>query len=332
LKKMQRFALAAAGIGMLAATATAGPALAGSDPKPPSALRLPANVKAMDPAHAAKSAKSATAASATCSQLVSWVTPTGMVPWLDISPAKPPQPTEYEPYQFVGARAQSSSYLVYNASGTQLHMTGLFLQGRNLYRATSYIYDTSVKASAARIGSGWQNFTTIATSNYTVTSPHRSYLYGLNLDGTVYRYAASGTGFKALGKFAGFKSFKTLTVISETATYDTLLMTTKAGALYTIRIPVTATAKPVVKVIRTGGWQSFEHLEVVDCGTKGGALITAVDRDTKTAQLYAMSKANGKATLLTGYGRIPASDSFTGVFDGTADSTITGYYNQLVSE
>jgi hypothetical protein len=330
VKKMQRFALAVAGIGMLAATATAGPALAGNDPKPLSAAKLPSSVKA------GQAMKSAAAASATCEQIVGWATPTATADWVSVSPANPPKPPVsigYVPYNFVAARASASWYLVYNAAGTQLHMSGLHLQGDNLYRQTSYLYDDdSVKVTIARIGSGWTNFKSIATSNYAVAKPRHSYLYGLNSDGNVYRYAASGTGFKALGKFAGFKSFKTLTVVAETATYDTLLMTTKAGALYTIRIPITATAKPVVKLIRTGGWQNFESLVVMDCGTKGGALITAIDHDTDTANLYAMSKANGKATPITGYGKIPASGSFDGLFDGTADASVTGYYNQLVSE
>jgi hypothetical protein len=332
LKKMQRFALAVAGIGMLAATATAtaGPAIAGNDPKPFSLNKFPAQLKAGQPQ------KAASAAAAACIQTVGWVTSIGTAPWVDVTPANPPKPpiaNAYPPYQFTAARASASWYLVYNAAGTQLHMSGLHLQGGNLYRQTTYIYsDDTVKATVAKVGSGWTNFKAIATSNYAVAKPRHSYLYGLNSDGNVYRYAASGTGFKALGKFGGFRSFKTLTVVSETATYDTLLMTTKAGALYTIRIPITATAKPVVKLIRSGGWQNFESLVVFGCGTKGGALITALDHDTDSGYLYAMSKANGKATALTGYGKIGESVNFNGVFDGTADASVTGYYNQLVSE
>ncbi|MGW6283078.1 hypothetical protein [Kribbella sp. NPDC055071] len=326
---MQRFALAVAGIGMLAATATAGPAIAGNDPKPFSLDKFPAQLKAGQP-------QKASAAADACIQTVGWVTPTGTAPWVDVTPANPPKPpisSGYAPYQFVTARASASWYLVYNAAGTQLHMSGLHLQGGNLYRQTTYLYaDDTVKATVAKVGSGWTNFKAIATSNYVLTKPRHSYLYGLNTDGFVYRYAASGTGFKALGKFGGFRSFKTLTVIAENPSYDTLLMTTKAGALYTIRIPITATAKPVVKLIRSGGWQNFESLVVFGCGDKGGALITAIDHDTDTANLYAMSKANGKATALTGYGKIPASSNFNGVFDGTADASVTGYYNQLVSE
>ena len=61
-----------------------------------------------------------------------------------------------------------------------------------------------------------------------------------------------------------------MTVISETATYDTLLMTTTAGALWTVRIPVAASTKPVLKLIRSSGWSAYESLVVQGCGTRGG--------------------------------------------------------------
>ncbi|WP_432886960.1 hypothetical protein ACQPYH_04490 [Kribbella sp. CA-245084] len=57
--------------------------------------------------------------------------------------------------------------------------------------------------------------------------------------------------------------------ISEERAYDTLLMTTKAGALYTIHIPTTAKAKPVVKLIRKSGWAAYESLVVHKCGVNG---------------------------------------------------------------
>jgi hypothetical protein len=53
-----------------------------------------------------------------------------------------------------------------------------------------------------------------------------------------------------------------MTMISEERTYDTLLMTTYAGALYTIHIPTSAKAKPVVKLIRKSGWAAYESLVV----------------------------------------------------------------------
>ncbi|MGW6283079.1 hypothetical protein [Kribbella sp. NPDC055071] len=331
---MQRFALAVAGIGMLAATAATGPAVAQNDPKPSAAAKLADQVKAAQ-SKAGQSKKASATPADTCFSSVAWVTAAGQVGQADITPQKPPKPptsSGYVPYPFVGVRASAAWYLNFNSTGTQLYMTGLFLSGANLYRHTTYIDDAGFHPGVLKVGSGWTSFKTIATSNYSVAKPRHSYLYGLNSDGYVYRYVVNGNTFKALGKFGGFSKFKTMTVIAENPSYDTLLMTTNAGALYTIRIPITATAKPVVKLIRSGGWQNFESLSVQGCGEKGGLLITAIDRDTDTGYEYAMSKANGAATALTGYGKIPAGEDFTGAFDGTAEAAITTYYDQLVSE
>jgi hypothetical protein len=103
-------------------------------------------------------------------------------------------------------------------------------------------------------------------------------------------------------------------------------MTTNAGALYTIRIPVTATAKPVVKLIRSSGWSAFESLVVQGCGTRGGSLIVGVDHETDSGYQYAMSKANGTTTAITSYGKVPA------VFNGINHVSFTTHYDQLVGE
>jgi hypothetical protein len=44
-------------------------------------------------------------------------------------------------------------------------------------------------------------------------------LYGLNTNGSLYRYPIVGSGFRSLGPLPGFRSFEAMTVISETATY-----------------------------------------------------------------------------------------------------------------
>jgi hypothetical protein len=215
-----------------------------------------------------------------------------------------------------------------NNAGTQLYAYGLMLQGANLYRHTTILPDEGdPRPTATKVGTGWTSFKSISTSNYSVATPRHAYLYGLNSNGSLYRYQIVGTSFRALGKFAGFTSFKAMTVISETATYDTLLMTTKAGALYTIRIPITATAKPVVKLIRSSGWSAYESLIVQGCGTRGGSLVVGVDHDTNTGYQYAMSKANGTATAVTSYGRIPAV-----AFTGNTHMSLTYHYAQLVGE
>ena len=317
--KLQRLALAAAGLGMLAATAASGPAVAGGQADPA-------------PSWAAKAAQlkgqplTAKAAAAACIQSVGWPTATNVVESVDISPAKPPTAEAYEPINFVATRTSATWYLAQNASGTQFFFSGLLLQGANLYRHTTYIRESGTEATFKKVGTGWSSFKSIATSNYSVAQPRHAYLYGLNTNGSLYRWSQVNGGFKALGSFAGFQSFKAMTVISETATYDTLLMTTKAGALYTIRIPITASAKPVVKLIRSSGWAAYESLATQSCGTRGGTLVVGVDHDTQSGYQYAFSHANGTATAITSYGKVPA------VFNGTNHVSFTTYYDQLFGE
>ncbi|MET9313682.1 hypothetical protein ABZX12_17835 [Kribbella sp. NPDC003505] len=87
-------------------------------------------------------------------------------------------------------------------------------------------------------------------------------------------------------------------MISEERTYDTLLMTTTAGALYTIHIPITAGAKPVVKLVRKSGWTAFESLAVDKCGVNRPTVIVAVDHDTQAGYLDGISKFDGTATAM----------------------------------
>ncbi|MGY4771226.1 hypothetical protein ACXC9Q_30320 [Kribbella sp. CWNU-51] len=316
--KLQRFVLAVAGLGLVAATVASAPAGAASqtDPKPSWSAK-------------AAQANSTKAASEACITSVGFPTAAGTMEGADVTAGRPPEAAPYPSFKFVGTRANATWYAAMNAAGTQFYYYGLFLQGGNLYRHTTYLpADETAEPvpTFKRIGSGWTSFKSIATSNYSVAQPRHAYLYGLNTNGSLYRYAMIGAGFKSLGSFGGFRGFKAMTVISETATYDTLLMTTNAGALYTIRIPVTATAKPVVKLIRSTGFAAYESLVVQGCGTRGGSLLVAVDHDTQAGYLYAMSKANGTATAITSYGKIPQ------VFNGVNHVSLTTHYDQLVGE
>ena len=319
--KLQRLALALAGVGMLAATAASGPAVAAgqADPKPSRSAKVVAQLNQQPSAKAA--------AAEPCLSWVGGPTAAGTVQDVDVTPGRPPRAVAYEPFNYVATRANATWYGAVNAAGTQFYFYGLFLQGGNLYRHTTYLPEEGdPKPTFKRIGSGWTSFKSIATSNYSVAQPRHAYLYGLNTNGSLYRYQMVGSGFRSLGSFGGFRGFKAMTVISETATYDTLLMTTNAGALYTIRIPVTATAKPVVKLIRSSGWSAYESLVVQGCGTRGGSLIVAVDHETDSGYQYAMSKANGTATAITSYGKVPA------VFNGINHVSFTTHYDQLVGE
>jgi hypothetical protein len=317
--KLQRLALAMAGVGMLAATAASGPALATSQTEPtPSWQGKAANAKQ-------PSAKAV--AAGPCISSVVWPTATNTVEAVDVTAAKPPRAANYEPFNFFPTRTSATWYLAVNGSGTQYYYYGLYLLGGDLYRHTTVVPDSDPpKPTTAKIGSGWGAFKTIATSNYSIVAPRHANLYGLNTNGSVYRYVKNGAGYKTFGSFLGFKSFKAMTVISETATYDTLLMTTNAGALYTIRIPLAAGSKPVVKLIRSSGFAAYESLVVQGCGTSGGSLVVGVDNDTDSGYQYAFGHANGTATAITAYGKIPA------VFGGASSVSLTTHYDQLVGE
>jgi hypothetical protein len=316
--KLQRFALALAGAGLLAASAASVPAAATgqADPKPHFSDKVanPQPVRAM-------------AVSEACQAWIGVPTAAGTMQEIDATAGKPPAGYSWDPFAYVGTRANATWYGAVNASGTQYYYYGLLLQGANLYRHTTYVPDEgNPKPTFKKIGPGWTSFKSIATSNYSVAQPRHAYLYGLNTNGSLYRYQMVGTGFRALGPLPGFKGFKTMTVISETATYDTLLMTTNAGALWTVHIPIAAGAKPVLKLIRSSGWAAYESLVVEGCGTRGGSLVAGVDNDTDSGYLYAMSKANGAATAITSYGKIP------GVFNGVNHVSLTTHYSQLVGE
>ncbi|WP_427884868.1 hypothetical protein ACQHIV_22045 [Kribbella sp. GL6] len=314
--KLQRFALAAAAVGLISAAAV--PATAATPSRPHSWADKAAQV--------AKPKTMAAAAEACVTTVVS-PTAAGGVDAVDVTASRPVTSDPYEQIKFVGVRTSATWYAAANATGSQFYFYGLFLQGGNLYRHTTYLSNTKPPvATYKRIGSGWTSFKTIATSNYSVGTPRHAYLYGLNTNGSLYRYSMVGTGFKSLGPIPGFKGFKTMTVLSETATYDTLLMTTNAGALWTAHIPVAAGAKPVMKLIRSSGWSQYESLVVYTCGTRGGSLVVGVDHNTKTADLYGMSKANGSKTAFLNYGRIP------GTFNGVSDVSMTSHYEQLVGE
>ncbi|MFC6155131.1 hypothetical protein [Kribbella jiaozuonensis] len=314
---VKRYALALAGLGLIAASVSSVPAIAGkTDPKPYTSDKVahPSPVKAL-------------AAGGPCINYVGVPTAAGTMQEIDVTPGTSPTAVAFEPFGYVATRANATWYGAVNASQTQTYYYGLLLQGANLYRHTTYVPDEKPPVPTfTKVGNGWSGFKAIATSNYSVAQPRHAYLYGLNTNNSLYRYQIVGAGFKALGPIPGFKGFKTLTVVSESATYDTLLMTTTAGALWTAHIPIAAGAKPVMKLIRSSGFADYESLVAQGCGTRGGTLVTAVDNATQSGFQYAFSKFNGSATAMTAYGKIPA------VFNGVDHVSITTHYDQLVGE
>jgi hypothetical protein len=120
----------------------------------------------------------------------------------------------------------------------------------------------------------------------------------LRNDGTLVRWT---NGWKTVSSYPGLAAVKTMTLISQTASYDTFLANTSGGALYTIHVPLIGAA--VVTKIRTSGWQTFDTLVAEKCG-KQGTLLTAIDTQTGTAHLYAVGHANGTATAINSLGKI----------------------------
>ncbi|GAA3125255.1 hypothetical protein GCM10010530_53530 [Kribbella aluminosa] len=200
--------------------------------------------------------------------------------------------------------------------------SGLVVLNDTLYSA--YYSDTSgvPPTGLKKIGSGWKYFSMVEASFWqkapgsTVTA---SALYGFDGGpGFLHRWVADAKGARHGEVATGFSAVKTMALISETQTYDTFLANTRGGALYTIRIPRTSPMKPIVKKVRTSTWQTFESLVAEKCGAQG-TLLTAIDKDTGTAYLYAVGHANGTATVIKGLGKVPGTFKDPVYFLGTAE-------------
>lgn len=159
-----------------------------------------------------------------------------------------------------------------------------------------------------RVGGGWSTFREMEVAEYAhrdVATP-RTTLYGLSADGGLHRWLRHGDSWRGHETFAGFHPVKSMTLISMTETYDTFLMNTRGGALYTVRVPLAAPMSPVVRVVRTRTWQGFETLVADTCGGNGTVLV-GVDHDTASAYLYAVGHAIGTGTEIRGLGRLPGT-------------------------
>jgi hypothetical protein len=211
--------------------------------------------------------------------------------------------------------------------------TGLVALGARMY-GTSYITDgtgTSVVPGTAKqtlVGGGWDELHKyVELSRYSVSGFSRSNVYSLInqfTDGLIARWTVTPSGWKYYTTFGGFGSVKTMTLIGQGRAYDTFLATTNGGALYTVQVP-TGSGKPVVTKIRTSTWQTFDTLIAEKCGNYG-TLLLGIDKDTGAGYLYAVSHANGAATVIKGLGKVPttfpAADSYFRYY--TAGTQLTG--------
>ncbi|MFF0339100.1 hypothetical protein [Kribbella sp. NPDC004875] len=176
---------------------------------------------------------------------------------------------------------------------------GWVVEGDTLYYRTYSVdimnnIDPGLPNDTQPVGGGWSKYTAVEVSR---GARQETTAYGLRSDGTLFRWSADRWLWKKTGSATGFASVKSMALISKTPTYDTFLANTRGGALYTIRIPTTSPMKPVVKPVRTRTWQGFEKLVASKCGNYG-TLLVGIDTDTKTAQWYAVGRANGTATVI----------------------------------
>jgi hypothetical protein len=191
---------------------------------------------------------------------------------------------------------------------------GPVIMGSTMYD-TSYLTPagggTVSQKQVTRVGPGWGVYRTLDRSTYVTATKQRDTEYSLHTDGTIYRrnvtYKNGVPSRQVTGWQSGYKGVKAMTLISQTPTYDTFLMTLTSGKLYTARLPLAGghIIPGVVKQVRGSTWQGFESLVAAPCGT--GTLLLGIDKDTGAGYLYSVGHANGTATAIKGLGKVPGS-------------------------
>ncbi len=306
--RIRQFALAVAGLSLVAGAGLSSQASAGELDKPKPSAR-----EAYKATYVPQT--KAQAAAAACDVLIGATTATGMNGGYAVTATKPVGVEELAPYKLFGVRA-SSSWYYWEPSESVNYFAGFVLQSGNLYAAAETYKNNSNTpvVSAKKLGTGYGGFSTITSANYyePTTGRGRMNLYGLHTNGSLYRYSVKGpTGPVATyGNAPGYSSFKAITVISATATYDTLLATTKQGALWTIHVPTAVPLKATLKAVRSTGFASYNQLVAQRCGASS-TLLTGFNNATNTATVYAMSKAVGSKTVINTIGSFAASQDAT---------------------
>jgi hypothetical protein len=194
--------------------------------------------------------------------------------------------------------------------------TGPVIMGSTMYD-TSYLTPASggtvSQKQVTRVGPGWDVYRTLDRSTVVTATRQRDTEYSLHTDGTIYRRnvtSKDGVPSRQItGRQSGYKGVKAMTLISQTSTYDTFLMTLTSGKLYTARLPLAGgqIIPGVVKQVRSSTWQGFESLVAAPCGN--GTLLLGIDKDSGSGYLYHVGHANGAATTIQSLGK--ASGTFT---------------------
>jgi hypothetical protein len=250
------------------------------------------------------------AQSTACSVLAGSVNAAGGQSIINVTAGTPPTMSgpSYTAGVFAPGKVRLSATFTLEPNVAGFDKSGYVVEGDALY---SRFYNPNVGADIlTRVGGGWTNFTAFEVSEW-INGPEgnlgHTNAYALRSDGTLFRWNLA-KGWKTTGSATGFSSIKAMALISKTATYDTFLATTRGGALYTIHIPITSPMKPVVKKVRTSGWQGFESLVAAKCG-QYGTLLLGIDKDAKTGNLYAVGHGNGASTVIQGLGKVAGTFS-----------------------
>jgi hypothetical protein len=213
---------------------------------------------------------------------------------------------------FPAGQPRLSSYFVSEPDTQGDDVSGRAVLGDAMYDVSYETFwsgeiDPDWPSRLRRVGAGWSAFTAFESSTYETYAASRTTAYGLRSDGVLMRWTVDGNRvWHSAGSYAGFASVKAMALISKTRTYDTFLMNTRGGALYTVRIPTSSPMKPVVKIVRSRTWQGFESFTAQKCG-QYGVLLLGIDKDTGAGHLYAVGHASGTSTVINSLGRVPGA-------------------------
>ncbi|TCO35606.1 hypothetical protein EV652_101490 [Kribbella steppae] len=260
-------------------------------------------------------AEGSTTATAACKISLASVTADGDHGGQDVTATSPPTATSRHTVRegvLPAGQARLSSTFVVEPDTQGNDISGRTILGDSMYDVAYETHwggetDPVGPPRLTKVGGGWGAFTAFETSNYETYAAGRSTQYGLRRDGVLFRWTVDGKRiWHRAGSYAGFASVKTMALISKTRTYDTFLMNTRGGALYTVRIPISSPMKPVVKLVRSTTWQGFESFTAQKCG-QYGVLLLGIDKDTGAGYLYAVGHANGTSTVIKGLGKVPGT-------------------------
>jgi hypothetical protein len=260
-------------------------------------------------------AEGSTTATAACKISLGSVTADGDHGGQDVTATSPPTTTGRKTFAegvFPAGQARLSSYFVVEPDTQGDDISGRTILGDAMYNVAYETFwsgeiDPDWPNRLNRVGGGWSAFTAFESSVHETPTASRNTQYGLRRDGVLFRWTVDSKGvWHSAGSYAGFASVKAMALISKTSTYETFLMNTRGGALYTVRIPTGSPMKPVVKVVRSTTWQGFESFTAQKCG-QYGVLLLGIDKDTGAGFLYAVGHANGTATVIKSLGRVPGT-------------------------